>query len=97
MNFFEIFSFFEIFIGKNQIFVENNKKPLKTMRNSQRNMNMHDFELIKVRDFTKSTSQNDSELGKGSYGKVKLVKERNSNKLFALKIVKILYKSTNFQ
>ena len=45
-----------------------------------------DFELIKQNKDMKG----DDDLGKGSYGRVKLVRDRSDGKLYALKIVKML-------
>lgn len=42
-----------------------------------------DFELIKPNKDMKG----DDDLGKGSYGRVKLVRDRSDGKLYALKIV----------
>jgi len=51
------------------------------------NKNINDFDLIKINDSSMHKKKNDSDLGKGSYGKVKLARDRSDGKLYALKIV----------
>lgn len=71
---------------------QNTKTTIKSKTNNtlSKGKNLQNFELIKLSDFSPTISFDDSNLGKGSYGNVKLVRDKISGRLFALKIV-ILY------
>ena len=63
--------------------LSNNASPHKGPKKT-----LEDYEVVNV------PNKNSADLGKGSYGSVKLVKEKgnpNSNKLFAMKIVILPY------
>ena len=60
---------------------------IHTPRLLHQNKSLTDFEFVKVADFTKSNCYDDSDLGKGAYGRVKLVKDKINGKLYAMKIV----------
>lgn len=64
---------------------------LNTSKEGQKRKTFQDFELVEI----ETELGNSSELGKGTYGVVRLVRDKTSKSLFAMKIVTPLFIETS--
>lgn len=60
---------------------------VQTQQTHSRCRSLNDFEMIKVSNLSQSKNIVDAQLGQGTYGNVKLVRDKTNMRLFALKIV----------